>query len=120
MTWEEVKDEAIRQGLHSVEEHENRPERRIGCRQGFAIAKTLHTQEDYEKVIRGRTRHETFMALTSKSSKQKKRNLARYWRHTCATGQIRWVYERFKAFHEIFPVSAQAIMHVQTIMASAR
>lgn len=87
MTIEKLRDRLIADGIAEVERvYADDDPKRLGAVEGFELARTLETREQFERVLRARQRREAKLRRLQPSDEQ----LAAYWRHRYATLQIEW------------------------------
>lgn len=119
LNWPEMQEIFIRLAQRSIDEHEEDPYKRGGFRAGLRLAKSLETREDYESCLQDRHRKEARLA-TQKAGRGKDKEIRDYWRYHCATAQVEFMFERFKAFHGMAPVSVRALQHLSQVVAELR
>lgn len=91
---EQIKLRLIEDGIRSLEQHENRLERRLGGIEGFNLCRSLHGLEDFERVLRERLRAEDRLRNASRSGQIA---LEDYWSHRWGTLQIEFVFKRLRS-----------------------
>lgn len=120
MTIQEFRDEVIRRGIASVEQHETREHRRRGCLVGFALARRLDAENpnEWDVALTERRARENELC----GGDQSQAAVENYWEYHCATAQVEHVYERLKVAWDVNgvrpapTVSARAAMQYAEIV----
>lgn len=119
LNWPEIQEIFIRHAQKSIDENEEDPYKRAGFRAGLMLARTFESREDYESCLHDRHQKEAKLA-TQRAGRGKEKEIRDYWRYRCATAQVEFMFERFKAFHGMAPVSVRALQHLDQIQREGR
>lgn len=98
----------IEEGIAGVKTTEKK-EKRLGGIYGFNLCKSLHTPDDFCRVIKQRWEKE--QRNTSLRADPKK-----YWVHRSATVQIEYCFEVLKVAWNIRPVLASAVLRYNELV----
>ena len=115
----QIRDRVIEEGIASAMASET-DKKLAGALEGFEIARSLNTRDDFQEVLHTRRNAEQRMMFEfySAAGEDKERMIKEYWKHRYATLQVEFVLDRMLVAgwaDEGELVSANAVMHVARI-----